>query len=115
MIDFKVALHRFIARRGIPVDVIDDDYRRVSPYSWMHVAAWAHSQDDKCSWTVPETAEIIERSYSVFVDTYQDNENEVGLEVDGASCACGKYTDMSLRWVGGFGKLITALSEESDN
>ena len=64
---------------------------------------------DGCSWVVEPGVVLREVVYSMFTDTFHDNENEVGVECSPVRCACGKYTDVTLRWVGSLGELMHAI------
>ena len=50
-----------------------------------------------------------EVTYSMFTDTFSGNDDEVGVECSPVHCACGKYTDVTLRWVGSLGDLMHAI------
>lgn len=52
---------------------------------------------------------LVSRTYSVFTDTFHDNEDEVGMNMGPAVCACGAYTGVTLRYVGSLGDIVPRL------
>lgn len=121
MLEYRDAIRAFMAEHGRPM-VLDpaakDDWDRVSTYGWTDFKADSHCSEyskNKCSWVVPEGSVLTEHTYSMFTDTFHDNEDEVGLEVDSVHCACGKYTEVTLRWVGSLGELMRTLVSLPEN
>jgi hypothetical protein len=120
--EYREKLRDFVARKGRKVNFEkrwgfeEDD--EVSIYGWVDYDAEAHLQgrDRKgertlppCSWVVPEGAELYERTYSMFTDTFSDNEQEVGINVKGCRCACGKYADVTLRYKGSLTEVLADI------
>lgn len=108
--EYKAKVREFIAKNGSRVNVVgryydweDDD--EVSTYGWTDWEANKHVIKN-CYWIVPEGAILYERSYSQFTDTFHDNENEVGVNVRGCFCACGKYENVILRWTGSLTEML---------
>lgn len=121
----KEKMREFLAREGTLVAFHDHpEYyfgaQPVSVYGWLDAGGIEHTQEptkvfgnryygDGCSWVVPPGVVLREVTYSMFTDTFSGNHDEVGVECSGASCACGKYTDVTLRWVGSLGDLMFAI------
>jgi hypothetical protein len=99
--DYREALRELVATSGCPVLFIDKDhpfeFARVSTYGWKDYDAMEHIRFDKCSWIVESGATVIEETYSEFLDTDVPNKNSVGINVELARCACGRYTNVTLR------------------
>lgn len=122
--DYKVKVREFIEAKGQKVQVEEKRYSwqdddDVSTYGWTDYEAQQHiignnphlppEQNDHCRWVVPEGAVMYERTYSQFQDTDADNLNEHGVNVKGAHCACGKYTDVILRWTGSVTEMLHSI------
>jgi len=118
----KIKMRAFLQEQGRAVQFTgrEGDYQPVSTYGWHDERAWEHTMErrlaygkhyygDSCSWVVPEGVVLREVVYSMFTDTFSDNANEVGVECSPCHCACGKYTDVTLRWVGSLGDLMHAI------
>jgi hypothetical protein len=58
---------------------------------------------------IPEHAVVKEETYSQFAGTFTGADEEVGLNVAGVSCACGRYTDVTIRVTSSLGDAIQAL------
>lgn len=117
--EYKAKLREFVQEKGRAVQFVEQRYSwsepdDVSTYGWTdydaekHIHPW-DAKDERCSWVVPEGATLTERTYSQFTDTFHSNENEVGINVAGCHCACGKYTDMTLRYVGSLTEVLHSL------
>lgn len=116
--EYKEKLRDFMARKGSAVkfdkrwDFQDDD--EVSPYGWTdfeaeyHILGQGYRKDTggPCKWVVPEGAELYERTYSMFDNTFTDNKPEAGINVTGCHCECGKYSDVTLRFVGSLTEVL---------
>lgn len=122
-VEYKAKVREFIAKKGAKIEVDnrysfgdDDD---VSTYGWHDYAAGQHCfpeswrekyperfPDPPCHWIVPEGAKLYERSYSMFTDTFHSNQDEIGVNVKGCRCACGKYEDVILRWTGTLAEML---------
>jgi hypothetical protein len=84
----------------------------VSPYAWMDFDAIDHVRGYSgvgCHWIVPNGSHVKEETYSQFVGTDYGNEDEVGLNVSGVNCACGKYKDVTIRVCASLGEAIRHL------
>lgn len=120
--EYREKLRDFIARKGMKVNFeqrfstdAEDD---VSTYGWTdydatdHITPWrgrGAAKREGCEWIVPEGAELYERTYSMFTDTFSDNEQEVGINVKGCSCKCGKYKDVTLRYKGSLTEVLADI------
>lgn len=113
----------------------DDPSSWVSTHGWIDTAARDHTWEiaaldasaygraayamdpDRyagCHWIVPEGVHLVEVNYSQFGDSVSGNREEVGFNVSSTSdasidCACGKYTSMTLRYVGSLGDVMRSL------
>ena len=104
---YKSLVRTFIAQHGDSVCFEEPQYNGddcVSFYGWRDYSTFEHvnklGKTPACKWVVPEGAELSEVTYSQFAGTFTDADQEVGVNVSGAHCACGKYTDITLRWTG---------------
>ncbi len=116
--EYKTKVRDFMARKGRPVlfsETSWDGTPEPSPYGWVDHDADLHCRQpsdkypdlgDGCSWIVPEGAVLTEETYSQFTDTVSSNDNEVGSNASGCRCACGKYTDITLRWTGSVTEML---------
>jgi hypothetical protein len=121
--DQKVKMRAFLQAKGQPVDFREKRYewdQPVSTYGWHDNRAMEHTMTptrsygkhyygDGCSWVVEPGVVLREVTYSMFTDTFSDNADEVGVECSPVRCECGKYTDVTLRWVGSLGDLMRAI------
>lgn len=112
---FHGAIRVFMERHGEAVDINPDaeyEWDEVSTFGWQHYGAQQHAHPYRaqgCRWTLAEDATITTRTYSMFTDTYSDNQDEVGINMGPASCACGTYTGITLRYVGTLGDILPRL------
>jgi hypothetical protein len=112
---FHGAMRVFMERYGIAVDIDPDAeyaWEEVSTYGWEYVEAHRHVHPYKaegCSWHLAEDAVITNRTYSMFTDTFHDSKDEVGMNMGPAACACGAFTDITLRYTGTFGDIMPRL------
>lgn len=112
---FHAAMRQFMERYGTAVQINPDaeyEWDEVSVYGWHHSDAQEHVHPYKaegCAWRMDPDAVIQTRAYSQFTDTFHDNENEVGMNMGPASCACGAYTGITLRYVGTMGDIMPTL------
>lgn len=117
--EYRKSLRDFMARRGRPVEISENDRTRypdfpglwVSTYGWVDGEAQEHAQS--CSWVVDAGVSLTEVSYSEFTDTDSDNKETVGINVEPAGtsdvrCTCGQYRGVTLRWQG---SLMEAVQE----
>jgi hypothetical protein len=108
---YRAALRGLMARLGQPVEINREDRAQypddpgmwVSVYGWRDYQAMEHGRE--CGWIVPESVVLTEVTYSEFTDTYSDNDQTVGINVESTKsadirCTCGQYTSMTLRWDG---------------
>ena len=112
-VEYKAKLRAFMEVNAYPIQFNkrwdSDPEDEVSVYGWTDWDAVWHIRDDDCSWIIPEGAELYERTYSQFQDTFTDNENEVGVNVLGCHCACGQYKDIGLRYAGSLSNVLNGL------
>lgn len=113
--DYKAKLRTFMEQHGAAVE-FDTRWatETVSPYDWRDAKKNEHATSDKwyeapCRWVVPVGAQLKEREYSKFEGTFTDNKDEVGVNVYGCRCACGKYEDVTLRWIGSLGAILQEI------
>lgn len=107
--DYKAALRMFLAEKGQPVQFVEGwgGEPEVSTYGWVDYDKMMHAR--VCGWVIPEGAILTEQTYSQFGDTNAGNHDEVGLNVTGASCKCGEYTDVTLRYQGSFEEVLWSI------
>ena len=122
-------LREYVAKEGRPVRFIEPtEYEAkhpkfypprslVSVYGWTdfdaayHANGWSRGgeKQDPCRWVVPKGAVLYEQTYSQFRGTFTDNEEEIGVNVEGCHCSCGEYTDVTLRVVASFTEIMRVL------
>lgn len=124
-------LREHVAKNGRPVKFEDftdwekkhpewapDRREKVNVYGWQDFDATYHcltgpkkykSLYGGCHWIVPEGAKLYEITYSQFAGTFTGNNEEVGINVEGCHCACGKYTDVTLRIDEPFSDILAML------
>lgn len=136
--DFDVDAAKVIVATGAPVDLAQLEAHRKHEkhmrgswfdhmteaeirsgaflYGWHDRKAQYHCKPveqwngDGCHWVMPDgTPDIREYMYSMFGDTSRGNDDEVGIELNGVSCACGKYTGQTLRIEGSIGDLLDRI------
>ena len=115
--EIKAGMRQWLQDSGEKVQFEERWGRQVpAVYGWQDSDAHYHihpnprvDKQEPCRWVIPEGAVVVEETYSQFVGTYATNQQEVGLNVAGVSCACGKYTDVTLRIVATLGEAIQAL------
>lgn len=114
-VEYKRLVREFIATHGDKVRFEDRGWgQAVSTYGWSDWDARKHThphhQDEPaCSWIVPEGTILTEETYSQFAGTFTENDQEVGVNVEGCSCKCGKYTDVTLRWTGTVTEMLHSI------
>lgn len=105
----------FMERYGEAVDINPDaeyEWDEVSTYGWQHTEANRHIHPYKeqgCQWRLSHEATIVNRTYSMFTDTFHDSADEVGINMGPASCVCGAYTGITLRYTGTLGDIMPRL------
>lgn len=102
--EYRAKVREFIEAKGKKVQVEEKRYEwqlddEANVYGWTDYQAQEHIRSG-CRWIVPEGALMYERTYSQFQDTFTENSEDHGVNVRGARCACGEYTDVILRWDG---------------
>jgi len=118
--EYRAKVRAFMAEHGTKVEVRPREYDwqdddEVSTYGWGDHAAYTHihpsgkDPEPGCRWIVPPGARLYERSYSQFNGTFADNADEVGVNVRGCRCACGRYEDVILRWTGSVADMLHAI------
>lgn len=143
--EFRAGIRRFLAEHGKPVLYRDYSNERldpredksfqedghllrwmtdydVSPYGWGDYDARDHcepvskyNEKGGCRWVIEEGTQVTEVSLSKFNDTFSPNSQDEGLHVFPAHCACGKYTDVVLRWEGSIGDILKTLFDYNPN
>jgi hypothetical protein len=110
-VEYKRRVREFMQQNGRAVEHRDDSYglQNVSVYGWCDYDAQRHIYDDKCAWIVPKGAQLEERTYSQFVGTFTDNAEEIGINVSPAHCACGRYTNRTLRHDGSLQDILAGI------
>lgn len=114
----KQALIAHIEAHGVPA-TIDREAEwpedEVSEYGWADYDRLVHASDptkvhngEGCRWVVPTGAQVIQRTYTLF-DGPGREKVEAGFNTFSASCACGKYTDVSLRVAAPLGDVLLTL------
>jgi hypothetical protein len=110
--EYKARMREFMEKHGTKVDVIDKCYSweendQANIYGWADFDSLEHFRSaegkypgDGCHWVVPEGSKLYERTYNQFQDTFIGIKEEVGINVAGCHCACGKYQDVILRYRG---------------
>lgn len=117
---YRDRIRQFMETRGTPVafevrmEGTPHEYKSVSSYGYTHFGQATHVTRGGCRWVIPSGAVVHEETYSMFVGTFTDNDSEVGLNVDGVTCACGEYTDVTLRFAGNLGEIMRHISDEPD-
>lgn len=117
--EYRARVRDFMARHGNPVQFRPRQYDweaddEVSTYGWHDLEAMDHAggtvrRRGTCHWVVPEGARLSERSYTMFAGTFVDADHEMGVNVTGARCACGRYPNVTLRWVGSVAEMLHDL------
>lgn len=111
-----------VARRGTGVSP------RESIYGWQDFDSLWHMKgrtrdaegnsfydpELACHWVVPENPEIEEDIVDEFADTFVGNTETAVINLFHASCACGKYTDRTVRYAGSLGEFIPELFRDDD-
>ncbi len=107
----KAGMRRLVAEKGRKVNFSERAWEEVSVYGWADYDAVEHtaSYGDNCEWVVPEGTKVTEKTYSMFMGTWSDNEDEVGINAEGVSCKCGKYKDVTIRATCSLGEAIRSL------
>lgn len=104
MSDFKDEVKKFLLRKGYAC--AEDNW----VYSWR---GWYTPQDDGhsvgCHWVATDASEVVEYSFSSFVDTFSENENKVLLALTHVNCQCRKLQDLTIGVEGGAMELLHDL------
>ena len=113
--EYKKKMRAFMAEKGQKIAIEPKRYEweqddEVSTYGWVDYDAQRHVREQGCSWVVPAGARLYERTYSQFTDTFNDNEDQVGINVTGCRCACGEYEDVILRYSGGLADVMRFIT-----
>lgn len=109
---YREALRDLLQTKGQPVKFLPDDkwHRNavtpvVSMYNWLDDDAHAHASvpaevygGEGCWWNVAPGAEVTEETYTEWGGTFGTDDHIIGINVSPVSCACGKYTNMTLRY-----------------
>lgn len=122
---YRAALAEFVSERGRFVELryyprqewgerpdpedYDDDSTYYGWGEWEHLRDLTrYGGDPACRIVEVDMESLRERTLMQFVDTFSGSKDEAGVEVR-ATCACGKYTNKWLRWVGTVGEILPAL------
>lgn len=111
--EYKPKVRKFMEEEGRPV-LWDDHYgdgedRYPSMYGWVDYTMARHVEVEGCAWMVTPGCRMVEETFSQFDGTGNPNAREVGVNVSGAECLCGKYKDVTLRWDGSVSDMLTAI------
>lgn len=111
--EYRAKVREFMAKNGQKVEVQPKRYGwqgddETSTYGWTDYEAQEHIRKG-CHWIVPGGATLYERTYSQFDGTDVDNLQEVGVNVRGCECACGKYQKVILRWTGSVTTMLHSI------
>lgn len=124
--EYKAKVREFMATHGAPVEFVPRRFEwqsddEVSIYHWDDFTKAKHATPVSkynpkggCHWVVPEGAVLYERTYRQFDGTFTSDKDEHGVNVRGVHCACGRYTDVTLRWVGSVGEMLRAILDLPD-
>lgn len=107
----KDRVRAFLVQRGTPVERTSD-VEGVSRYGWQDHRAYEHVHSfpkapAECQIVIPPHVVVREVRYQQFTGTFADDIYEVGVECP-AACACGRYPEFTVRWVGSIGDLLFA-------
>lgn len=99
----------FLERNGSPVAL--DGNGLVNFYGWTNYAARHHTATtETCGgWALHPDALVEERDFDQFDDTLSPAITETGVQASPASCWCGMYTNVTLRWTGSMRDLLRML------
>ena len=118
---YKNAVREVLEQRGRPVKFANGGEpdrwgrKRVSTFGWTNWDVQKHITVGECRWVIPPGSPVTETEYSQFVGTFTDNKEEVGLNVEGAHCACARYTGVTLRYVGTLGEILHEILKVPDS
>lgn len=113
-------LRQVVQQKGRPVRFEErDSYeypgeKEVSIYGWVDDNADDHMRHSECTWQIAPDARLVERTYVVFGDTFNGNDDEIGINVSPASCTCGEYQNMHLRYTESFGNVLREVLKVDD-
>lgn len=121
--EYREKLRDFMSRRGRKIEWDERNQElypewpegHVCKYGWTdyeaqwHIVGGMDRKGPECQWVVPEGAELVEQTYSQFAGTFTENNQEVGINVGPCHCACGKYTDVTLRYKGSLTEVLHDL------
>ena len=101
------AVKAFLERSGAPVAF--DSRGMPNFYGWTDYLAVRHITEQGCGWALLPEATVRETEYNLFDGTFAPSMYETGLDATPATCFCGQYTRVTLRWVGGMQALLRML------
>lgn len=90
-------------------------------YGWGDYHAEKHIRDyvidgngktvlvESCAWILDSNAEMEEATLSLFEDTFSENSTVYVINAYPASCACGKYTERTIRYEGDLSAFVAIL------
>lgn len=106
--EIKAGMRKFLAEQGRMVKFEERyGFKHVSTYGWSDYENSDHMR--RCSWVIPEGTVVKEETYSQCLGTFTSNRDEVGLNAEGVSCACGKYKDVTIRVTSTLGEAIRSI------
>lgn len=94
-----------VARLGSAVADHEDqygwkDHKAIHHRKGLDPVAYKYVKELECPWVCPEDPEIEEAYISEFVHTFTDNRDTAVINLFHVSCACGEYTDRTIRYEG---------------
>jgi hypothetical protein len=116
------AVAEAVARRGTGVSINESIYGWQDFETVWHIKGRSTDSDGKsfydpeiaCHWVAPENPKVEEDIVDEFADTFAGNNETAVINLFHASCACGKYTDRTVRYAGSLGEFIPELFWEDD-
>lgn len=105
--EIKAGMRRLVLERGYKVRENRDIFRWMDHDAAYHILGqgpvvrkgknYGRKQQKPCHWILPDNAVVDEVTYFEFDGTFTDSKPNIGLNVEGCRCACGKYKDVTLR------------------
>lgn len=103
-----------VARLGSAVALDEDqygwkDFEAIKHRKGLEPVAYKYVAELECPWICPEDPEIEEVYISEFLDTMTDNSDTAMINLFHVDCACGKYTDRTIRYEGTIAEFIPQM------
>lgn len=94
-----------VARLGKPVADDEDQYgwqdsKAIHHRNGLDPVAYKYVKENECPWVVPDNPVIEEAYISEFVHTFTDNSDTAVINLFPVNCACGEFTERTLRYEG---------------